>query len=130
MISKQKQNVIKASCEEDGCQRKINLKPRRKPALNDRNELHQNRPKSRTSSILQRREKVRERLASIIVIGFVIIYIALIIKALVMTTSSSEFLNIIESLLPYLLVALSSILPYYFGQRKSDDRDDNDVSGP
>jgi hypothetical protein len=72
-------------------------------------------------SVWQWREQVRARLASLVLISFVIICLALVISALMLATDSNDLLEITGRLLPYLIALLTPILHYYFGYKSNHD---------
>lgn len=72
-------------------------------------------------SVWQWREQVRARLASLVLISFVIICVALVITALTLASDSNDLLEIAGRLLPYLIALLTPILHYYFGHKSGRD---------
>ncbi|GIK36945.1 MAG: hypothetical protein BroJett011_07780 [Chloroflexota bacterium] len=61
------------------------------------------------------------------IVAFIVICVALVIAALVKATNSSELLEIIGRLLPYLMALLTPILHYYFEHRQRHADDDKEV---
>ncbi len=68
----------------------------------------------------QRREQVSARLAMLLVVSFVVIWVALAMAALTRAATSAELLEVAGRLLPLLVALLTPILHHYFGRGRND----------
>ena len=70
--------------------------------------------------------RLAEYLAAVLITAVIVTFVAFTFKILWTVSSVEELIEIIQIILPFLIVILTPILGYYFGRRGDDEGDESD----